>query len=321
MESTRTDNYLKNNNLEILLRSVNNKLSKMHLGIEPEGHKPRKPIIFVVGIQRSGSTLLMQLLTHYFQFTYPDNITARFWRSPHLGILISKSLQHQFKQQSVSSFLSDYGVTNEPFAPHEFGYFWSHYFGFEPVHQLTQKQLGKIDLTNLKRDLFLMEYFGENPLLFKAIPLSFNSDFLAKIFPNALFINITRSPLHIAASTFKARIERFGDSAVWWSLKPNEYGRLLNLPPLAQVAGQIIYSLKRVKNCLDSITPEKKTEVSYESLCTDPIKTLEDISKFFGNKIQKKESDIPRSFNVQKKFNLDAEELNTLEKYLNEFNR
>jgi hypothetical protein len=320
MESSRTQKYRKNYKIESGLKTLNDQLARLLLDVGIEGKEPKKPIIFVVGLQRSGTTLLMQLLTQYFNFTFPDNIIARLWRVPYVGVLISRGLKHQIKSPSDQNFHSDYGVTHDTFGPHEFGYFWKNYFKFEPTHYLAIEHLNQINLSELKRNLFLMEYFGESPLLFKAVPLSFNCDFLAENFPNSIFINTQRNPLHIATSTYLARIERYGNPNVWWSLKPKQYNELIKLPPLEQVACQVKYSLESIHNCLKGIQPERKVNVSYESLCKNPVKVLENIGKRFGHLVKKSNSKIPTSFEIRKNDKIEPKALQGLKKYFNEFN-
>jgi hypothetical protein len=319
MPPRRTQKYSKNYKIESGLQILNEQLSRLLLNNDIEGSEPQKPVVFVVGLQRSGTTLLMQLLTQYFNFTFPDNIVARFWRVPYVGVLISKGLKYQLKSQSAPNFISDYGVTYDTFGPHEFGYFWKNYFKFESTHYLEIEHLNKVNLSELKRNLFLMEYFGEYPLLFKAVPLSFNCDFLADTFPNSVFINITRNPLHMATSTYLARIERYGNPNVWWSLKPKQYHDLTKLTPLAQVAGQVKYSLDCIQNGFKSIPLERKFNVTYETLCKNPIKVLENIRKRFGHIVKKSNSNIPTSFEIRKNAKIESKEIQHLEKYLKKF--
>lgn len=305
--------------MEESLRFLNKRFREISFDFILEGKEPEKPIVFVVGLQRSGTTLLMQLLAQCFHFTYPDNIVARFWDAPFIGVIVSKSLQKQFGAGASYDFDSDYGLSSDAFGPHEFGYFWTRYFGFEPVHHLTAEQLGAVDMKGLKRDLFLMEHFGGHPLLFKIVPLSLNCDYLAHVFPKAVFIYIKRDPYYVAQSTYMGRIHRYGDATVWWSLKPTEYRKLLSLAPLEQVAGQIKYSLKRIHECLAVIPETRRTSITYESMCKDPRSVLEEMEGFLGGAVNKRNFKIPKSLEVRNEAKLDPQEMKVLKRYLDSY--
>jgi hypothetical protein len=319
MDIQRTDKYKKDVAIEGYMSYLNKKFREISFDFILEGDEPKKPIVFIVGLQRSGTTLLMQLLTQCFHFTYPDNIVARFWDAPFIGVVVSKSLQKQLGRETSYDFRSDYSLTSDPFGPHEFGYFWTRYFGFEPTHHLTTEQLDAVDMKGLNRDLFLMEHFGGHPLLFKTVPLSLNCDYLAHIFPMAVFIYIKRDPYYVAQSTYMGRIHRYGDAATWWSLKPTEYRKLLNLPPLEQVAGQIKYSLKRIHECLAVIPETRRTSITYESLCQDPGRVLEEMRSFLGDAVNKRDFKIPESFEVRNKARLDPQEMQVLKRYFGSY--
>ncbi len=296
MKQNRVTAYKKNEVIEENLFFANKELSKITEHCHILGDTPRLPIVFVVGLQRSGTTLMMQLLSECFLLTYPNNLVARFWEAPFIGVTISKSLQEQFKSQKVNSFASDYGVTNNIFEPHEFGYFWTKWFNFDPIHQLSEEQLNRVDVKGLKRSLFLMEHCGQLPLLFKVVPLGLNLDFIANHFEKALFIHVKRDPLYVIQSTYLGRINRYGDENVWWSLKPQEFFDLVKLDPINQVAGQVYYSQKRIEECLEMVHHSRKITIAYEFLCKNPIKTIENLGKLFGAEISKQDKEIPDSF-------------------------
>jgi hypothetical protein len=297
----RIETYKKNKTIEDALSAANMAMSRMVDLCPVEGDTPKKPIVFIVGLQRSGSTLLAQLLCHTFAFTYPDNIVARFWEAPFLGVIVSRGLKDQFKDHQEIQYDSRYGVTSDLFGPHEFGYFWSKWFDFEPTHQLTEKRLSRVDVEGLGRNMFLMEHFGESPLLFKTIPLSMNVDFIARHFPTSLFVYVKRPLADVALSTYVGRLERYGNENIWWSLKPEQYVQLKKMRPVEQVAGQVFYSQKRVEACLMKVPKSRKVTIEYESMCEAPQRVVDRLEKFFGSGISRQDTEIPRSFQSRSK--------------------
>lgn len=262
--------YRKDATIEQWMRTLNERLDAVAADWRVPGTAPEKPIVFLVGLQRSGTTLLMQLLVHCFRFTYADNIVARFWRTPFIGVIVSRNLRQQCGSDYRSTFRSDYGVTEDLFGPHEFGYFWTRWFGFEPTHELREAQLARVDIRALRRSLFLMEHYGGDPLLFKAVPLSLNAGFVAEQFPTALFVYLRRSLLYVAQSTYLGRIRRYGDAAAWWSLKPALYEQIRNLPPIQQVAAQVYHCDRKIRDQLAGVPRHRVLTLDYEALCRSP---------------------------------------------------
>lgn len=281
-EAPRTEAYRKDAGVEAALRLANGLLTGLEATAPVPGACPLLPPVFVVGLPRSGTTLLMQLLSWAFPFTHPDNIIARFWEAPFVGVAASRSLRSGGQQPQGPDTASDYGVTADPFSPHEFGYFWTRWFRFEPSHLLGPEQLAAVDAPGLLRSLFLMEHVGNQRLLFKAVPLAFNADYLGGILPTARFLRVRRDALPVAQSVYLGRIARYGRDDVWWSLRPPGYEEHLEDDPLRQVAWQVRISERLVGESLGRIDPRRVLDVPYEELCAAPCRLLGDIGRFLG---------------------------------------
>lgn len=86
------------------------------------------PHIWVIGLPRSGSTLLMQLICAGLNVGYINNLTARFWRAPQTGMRLSNILLNDTRPKLFSSH---YGSSPELSGPHEFSYFWHDRLGVD----------------------------------------------------------------------------------------------------------------------------------------------------------------------------------------------
>lgn len=281
-----------------------------------------KPIVFIMGLQRSGTTLLFEFLYRNFDFVYPDHIVARFWNAPFLGVLISQSIRKDFEKLGFFEkgvFESVYGVTKDVFGGHEFGYFWKNYFGFMPHNQLSEKKLKKIEIESLKKDLSLMMYYGKKPLLFKVVPLSFNADFLCNVFPNSYFVFVKRDLLYVAQSTYIARKERYGNYKVWWSIRPKEYFKLRKYSPLKQIAGQVYFSKKHIDEAFGKLPKDRKIVIHYEDLCANPKKTAVLLRRFLPKTIKTKKFVLPQNFKNSNMIKISKRNFEMLKKYLNDF--
>ena len=274
----RVDRYRKNDALESLLQAMNQRLAATRFAVPSAGPEPTWPVTFVVGLQRSGTTLLMQLLTRAFDFGYADNVVARFWGAPEVGVLVSRSLRAELgeaAEPTQAGFSSDYGTTDGPQGPHEFGYFWSRWFDFADAHELPASMLAKVDRDGLRAALAAMEAAWQKPLVFKAVPLSLNLPFLAECLPDALFVHVERDPLWVAHSTLCGRTERYGSADAWGSLKPAGWQAQRERSPAEQVAWQIDRSRGRVREGLHAIDPARVRTVRYEDLCDAPQAELD----------------------------------------------
>ena len=133
-DNIRVSKYLKDLELDRVLEDVNSTLLASYDFCD--NNVLNSPVTFIVGVQRSGSTFLNQLLINNFHFTYPNNLVARFWDTPFVGVALSKSL----KLSGEVPFVSDLGYTEGINSPHEFGYFWKKWF--DPIEQkLSSDQL------------------------------------------------------------------------------------------------------------------------------------------------------------------------------------
>jgi hypothetical protein len=281
----RTPRYRKDEALEVALAELNARLQAA--APRPETDAPfAGPVVFVVGPPRSGTTLLLQVLTRTRAFTYPDHVVARLPGDPAAGVLVSRSLRAQFPEAVAgpagdAPARSDYGVTAGLFEPHEFGYFWSRVFDFSRGHALSAAQLDAADWPGLHAALRAMHAAGGgHPLLFKIVPLSMHVDALAARLPGAVFLTCHREPVDVALSMYRAREARYGDPTVWWSVRPRGHEAMAALPPVASVAAQLSGFLEAMASALARVPAGRRFELPFEPLCAAPGPTLAALDAF-----------------------------------------
>jgi hypothetical protein len=265
--------YRRDAEREAFLRDLNGALRDFTpLGWQPPPQSSALPIIYIVGAQRSGTTLLSQLISRMFRVGYVNNMVAAFWDKPLAGILLSKTLLGDRAREAIT-FRSKHGVTPAIEDPHEFGYFWRRWLPVDqhPTHSLPPEDRAAFDVTGLKTVLEEEMLGGFNlPLVFKNVLCGFHPDLLVRTHSRSIFINILRNQVDTCASVLRTRFERFGSYGAWWSLKPPTYPGFLNpTDPAAEVFAQITDCRTEIELQL-ARSGAHAIDVSYEALCADP---------------------------------------------------
>lgn len=277
----------KNEKTENILGLMNDELKKNHgaLLLDIEAVTPF-PFLFVCGLPRSGTTLLMQLLSNCLDVGYINNLIARFWSVPLYGIVLSKTLlngkndtKNDTKNDKEQDYTSTWGKTKDIDGPHEFSYFWHEWFhphdcpegmGIDP-----EKILSSTDWPGLQKTLLNMAHYFNKPMLFKGIWPSYFLEKFIELIPDSLFIFITRNEEDVALSLYRTRLKYYENPNTWWSVYPAEYNRLKDLPWYEQIAGQIFYLNALYSRQIEKIDGRNILFVNYNELCDSPPKVLE----------------------------------------------
>lgn len=258
------------------------KINKALRSVEEPGYtsvESKNPLIFVVGLPRSGTTFLTQVLLHGFDLGYINNIVARFWLAPLSGLTLSDQLLGNSK--APESLNSTYAVSEGLAGIHEFGYFWRHWLQKETVNDFIhyKQKESSIDWNGLKKVLNSIQHKINEPMVMKNNFGGFHMNHLLELLPNSLFIYIKRNLMDVAISILKARKHFYGNIDTWWSTIPPDYNELKSLNPHEQIAGQV-RSLTKLYELQIEESPfqERILTISYEELSANPKKSLNHVS-------------------------------------------
>jgi len=305
-EKARLKDFKRNKYLEDFLTEINGNLFVAEKKLFPKENS-QYPILFLVGPQRSGSTLTMQWLASLGHFAYPTNLLSRFYGAPMIGAKIQQLLtneKYNFRNEildfiSTINFYSENGKTKGALAPNEFWYFWRRFLPFTRLDYLTSQELfKKVDLETLKAEIIGLTEVFQKPLVFKGMVLNYNIDFLNKLFRKIIFIHIKRDPLTNIESTLDARKRQLGSINEWYSFKIPEYYKLKKLNPYEQVAGQIYYINKAVENGLKKVSENKKMILNYEAFCNNPQEIYDELLE----KLETQGCRLDKKYKGEKKF-------------------
>jgi LPS sulfotransferase NodH len=294
----RKPDFLKDPETELFLEEMNRHLKPMEERLYAVD-APDQPFIFVVGLPRSGTTLLSQILAAGLEIGYVNNLMSRFWLAPVTGLRLSRAVCGSSR---ASTFRSSYGATSDPMDVHEFGYFWRHWLQkrtFQDVRD-AHKAEDLIDWCGLRRVLANLQAQFKAPMVFKNIFGSYHIDRLHRELGQVVYLYVERDPLDVAVSILQARQKYYSDINKWWSYVPPDYEKVINEDHWTQIAGQVHY-LKRYysRNFSRFPEPQRVVHVKFSDLCNNPrgvISRVQDVlMNEFGVAPAKLEG-IPASF-------------------------
>ena len=309
-----TGSFGKNLASEQKLFELNELLAPIETQLTATFETPQRPLVFVIGAPRSGTTLMSQILAATEKFGGATNFMARFWKAPTLAMRMQEVLD---LPSSHRSFRSVRGATDGISEPHEFGYYWSSWFDLgQETHSLSREHLARVDLLGLKRSLASMEAAAQKPLMFKNNTwFTFQASWLAEQFPTSVFVACVRDPFFVAQSIYAQRLA-LGDLGRWWSVRPSTYATLKGLSPLEQVAAQAVDITLEMQKALALVPGERLIRASYRKLCEEPRRLAEEVlqacAAIDGNMTPSVEN-VPERFETTDRIRLDPTDAEALQ--------
>lgn len=263
------------------------------------------PPIFIIGAPRSGTTILYQLLVKHYHMCFFTNAANFFYRCPFTANKITTNI---FSNNSLEIKESEYGLIKGFSSPSEGGGVFRYWFNSLPYTRETKELIYKTVST-------FTDYYG-SPFISKNLYNSFRINKLVEIFPNALFIIVTRDIKYNAQSLLLARKKQHGDFSKWFGLKPDDFNRIVHInDPYMQVIEQISSTKKSIDAIVDHNKSINTINVTYENLCLNTQQVISNIENIYNqigkNKLISKPFSLEsiKSQNVQK---LSADEWNWL---------
>lgn len=292
MENKRGDLFKRNQDLEELIVEINTLLGKIDKSTLQKTESPKFPILVILGVARSGTTLLMQWFANSGIFSYPTNFLSRFYGAPYIGAKLQQLLfdiKYNFNNELYDfsdkiEYSSNLGKTTGPLAPNEFWYFWRRFFKFGEIQILDKEMERNSDTGSFRAELASIQEVFNKPLVMKGNLVNWNIPFISKISDKILFIHIKRDPVHNMRSLLSSRVKYFNSEEPWYSFKPLEYEKLKNLSPIEQVAGQVYFTNKAISKGLESVDQSRWIEIDYEAFCADPKKLFDRIKIMLNNR-------------------------------------
>lgn len=237
---------------------------------------PQRPIVFVVGPPRSGTTLVAQALIASLPVAYFNNLTSVFPRSP---ILVNRAASRPFRNERIE-FRSFYGKSKKWFGPNDALYFWDRWLGRDRTVIPAS-----VDEPNRTR---LIQFFGAfqeafpRPLVAKHNNMNAYANVVAPLLPTSIFLCLRRDPLYLAQALLKSRRDIHGsDDASYGLDDPAQKGRKDNNPYEA-VCRQVAFYQTLEREQLEALGPDRYWIVDYEAFCNDPNAIVGRVAKYIS---------------------------------------
>lgn len=230
--------------------------------------------LFIVGLPRSGTTVLYQMLLTGFRFAYFSNLANVFYGYPLLILILFKRKHLSYRN---TQYKSNYGYVSGIFAPSESGSifrYWSELeFGDGVVHVVKG-----------------VMRFMRAPLIFKNLNATFHIKEIEKLFPNAIFVYVERDLKDVCVSNYLGFLNDGGIEISGLSKK--------SLESEEDILAKIGTSLKKINENLMIDLDQSKCrylKIDYVDLCDNSANILQEIRELFdeNSKPDQKELIIP----------------------------
>lgn len=283
--------FRSNPELDRILNDLSELLIPLQSQIQEKFTETAWPVTLIIGVPRSGTTLLLQILSSVGGFSYPTNLINRFAYLPYIGALIQRILfdpacdyQDQFEDlQSKVNFISNLGTSKGALATNEFQYFFRNFMPKQDDGFIEIDNLSSVNVKGIISGFASIESVFSKPFICKGILLQNNLDFFACALPKTIFVAVDRDPLFNMQSLYFAR-KKYTDSIFhWWSLKPKEYPMIKNFTIYEQIAAQVFCLKKAINEGLKTLPDNRKIIFSYDEVCNSPEKIYECIIEKYND--------------------------------------
>lgn len=267
--------------------------------------------IMVVGLPRSGTTLVYELLVQAFEVGFLTRLYSYTYGIPSLSTrLVANRIRNPHAR-----FDSNYGRIPGRFAPAENAVFWDRWFvehevlgHHVPSHSITDQAIQKA-----KETLSSMTAIAGRPYVFKNVYMALSVPAFLRLLPDSRAIVVTRDIDAIVASVHKGRGSRSG----WWSIRPPFADDVDDKSNLEQTVFQCIRSQQLLEHSLTTVEADRVLIVDYAAACADPRSFIEDVARWTSDSFNRRgDPTIPDRFALSAGPGLAAEDKARFDDYM-----
>jgi hypothetical protein len=226
---------------------------------------PDSSQLFILGLPRSGTTLVYQYIVHRLPVAYFTNGVGT---APYAPCVVTYAQRRRYGDY-CSDFQSSYGKVQGPVAPREAGGFWNRFFDSEAY--TTFAEMRPKQIRTLRNTIGCIQMlFGDAPFVNKNVKHMLRIDALARLFPRSRFLVVERPLPDVALSVLRGRYANNNSAHEWWSVRPPNYAALKDLAPEEQVAQQLIALEAQMETDIAQLVPQRVLRIQYDAFCHNP---------------------------------------------------
>ena len=230
----------------------------------PEAVEPSRPILFITGPPRSGTTLVHQALIRALPVAYLTNLASLLPRSAEAGgfPLTAAIANERVRLESY------YGRTRALSGPSDGLEFWDRWLG--PDRRAIPSDIAPAAAQEMRRFFGRLELLSGRPVVAKNNSLLGSAHLVTEVLPTARFVCLRRDPLFLAQSLLKARRDIQGSSTVSYGIDESGPDSTRHADPVEDVWRQVRFYTKLEARQMQRLGKGRFFVVSYEEFCADP---------------------------------------------------
>lgn len=226
----------------------------------------RAPPTFVIGPPRGGTTVVGLHLFNTFDFAYFPNVAKRNPKTAYLRARLARR-----KGEWIASYDNAYGTVQGDLALSDGWDILQRWF--EPYREATRADAeharGLIKLVARFEELYGAPFYCKNNANSTRIAA------LDALFPNALFVHVTRALPEAVASLLEARKRHRVQLNSWWSAAPPQFLERRFSDETEQAIATVWGVDRYIERELGRLARERWTRVEYESFCERPDEVVD----------------------------------------------
>ena len=260
------------------------------------GHSDRRSdAVFVVGLPRSGTTLVYELITQGFDVAFLTRAFSYAYGLPN----ITTRLTTRYTHEPVASYESDYGRIPGRFAPAENHVIWERWFPVDPVlgHYVPADRLAINARESAARMLDSMSAIAERPFVFKNVYFTMSLQAVLETLPGARFVVVNRPMESVCASVHRIRAT-MGNR--WWSVRPPLIDEVAGADVFEQSVFQCVRTAQILEREIRALPNDRCLVADYEDVCAAPQDFLDRFESWAGMGLERRSTGrIPASFEAR----------------------
>lgn len=260
------------------------------------GHADSVPgPVFIVGLPRSGTTLVYELMVQAFDVAFLTKIYGYTYGLPNIVTRFVAPATRNPKPR----YRSVHGRIPGLLTPAENHSIWMRWFPERPDlgHFCPAELMPPAEMPALNGLVESLSAIAHRPYIFKNVYFSMSISALLKAFSGARVLVITRDDDAVAASLLRAGLDRA--STEWWSVRPPFYADWQGRGLPDRVAYQVVRTGQVMERELARIGSSRCMSLAYEDLCRQPLQIMELLAKWGGDAlVPRQRAEIPATFPV-----------------------